>query len=378
MPTYGGGMEINMKLKNILTVSVFSLFILSFSVLCIVKPASVFSESERRELASFPEVNIQSIFDGEFMSGFETYATERFPFRDTFRGYKAWFSTNVFRKLDNNGVFVTEGHISKIDSDMNEEMLDYAANRFNHINNKYLKDKNIKVYFAPVPDKNFVLAPQNGYPSLNYKTFIEKIRTKTTFMEFIDITHLLDKDDYYTTDTHWRQEKITDIAEFLGDKMGVDVKTEYKENILSTPFKGVYTGQLAIPFKPDTIKYLTNDTLDDCIVTYYDTGKPKTGEMYNMEKAEGKDPYEMFLSGTMPLVTIENPNAQTSKELYLFRDSFGSSIAPLMVEGYKKITVIDIRYVQSDFLGALVEFKQNSDALFLYSTTLLNNSMAMK
>ncbi len=367
-----------MKIKNILTVAFFGIFILSLSVLCIVKPADAFSESERRELASFPELSIESLSNGNFMSEFETYATERFPFRDTFRGYKAWFSTNVFRKLDNNGVFVADGHISKIDSAMNEQMMDHAAERFKHINDKYLKDKNIKTYFSVVPDKNFILAPKNGYPSLDYRTFIEKMRSKTDYMEFIDITHLLDKDDYYTTDTHWRQEKIIDIAELLGSEMGADVKAEYEENVLSVPFNGVYTGQLAIPFKPDTIKYLTNDTLDTCVVTYYDTGMPKTGEMYNMEKANGKDPYEMFLSGTMPLVTLENINAKTDKELYLFRDSFASSIAPLLIEGYKKITVIDIRYVQSDFLGALVEFKENSDALFLYSTTLLNNSMSMK
>ena len=29
--------------------------------------------------------------------------------------------------------------------------------------------------------------------------------------------------------------------------------------------------------------------------------------MYNMEKARGKDPYEMFLSGNQPLITIKNP-----------------------------------------------------------------------
>ena len=96
-----------------------------------------------------------------------------------------------------------------------------------------------------------------------------------------------------------------------------------------------------------------------------------------MKKAEGKDPYEMFLSGTAPLITIENPSANVSKELVLFRDSFGSSLAPLMAEGYKKITVVDIRYIQSAFIGNFVDF-EGADVLFLYSTTLLNNSLAMK
>ena len=159
--------------------------------------------------------------------------------------------------------------------------------------------------------------------------------------------------------------------------MGVDVKAEYTENTLEKPFSGVYTGQLAIPFKPDTIKYLTNDTLNSCVVTYYDTGMPKVGDMYNMEKAYGKDPYEMFLSGTSALIEIENPNAKTSKELVVFRDSYGSSLVPLLTPGYSKITVVDIRYIQSSFLGNFIEF-DNQDVLFIYSTTLLNNSMAMR
>ena len=96
-----------------------------------------------------------------------------------------------------------------------------------------------------------------------------------------------------------------------------------------------------------------------------------------MEKAYGKDPYEMFLSGSLSLITIENPNATTDKELVIFRDSFGSSIAPLLVEGYAKITLVDIRYITSDLVGRFIDF-ENQDVLFLYSTLVLNNSVTLK
>ena len=85
----------------------------------------------------------------------------------------------------------------------------------------------------------------------------------------------------------------------------------------------------------------------------------------------------MFLSGSEPLITIENEHATTDKELIMFRDSFGSSIAPLFIEAYKKITLVDIRYIQSDFLENFIKF-DNQDVLFIYSTTLLNNSKAFK
>jgi len=365
------------KIKNIIQTCMFLIFIFAVSALCIFSPNQEFSLSERRALAQFPEATKETVKSGEFMEDFELYAADQFPLRDQFRTVKAIFSKDFLGKLDNNGLFYVDGHISKIDSPENNDMMNYASGLFAKIINQNMTDKNAKVYFSIVPDKNAFLAKKNGYPSIDYDGFIERMRDKTEYMSYIDITHLLSADDYYRTDTHWKQENITDIAQYLAKEMGTDVKSEYTVNTLDKPFLGVYSGQYAIPIKPDTIKYLTNDTIDNCIITYYDTGKPEVREMYNMKKAYSKDPYEMFLSGVAPLITIENPNAKTDKELVIFRDSFGSSLAPLMAEGYKKITVVDVRYIQSGFVGNFVDF-ENCDVLFIYSTALLNNSMAMK
>ena len=40
----------------------------------------------------------------------------------------------------------------------------------------------------------------------------------------------------------------------------------------------------------------------------------------------------------MSLLTVDNPNARTDRELVIFRDSFGSSLAPLLLEGYSRVT----------------------------------------
>ena len=365
------------KIKNIILTCVFVVFIFSVSAACIFIPDQEYSLSERRYLEQMPYLSKDTVLNGEFMNGFELYATDQFPLRDDLRAVKALFSTKVLGKLDNNGLFFVDGHISKIDDAENEDMMNYASELFAKIINDNMTDKNVNLYFSIVPDKNAFLAEKNGYPSLDYNGFIERMRVKTEYMNYIDITPLLSADDYYRTDTHWKQENITDIAEYLATEMGTNVKSDYKVNTLDNPFYGVYAGQYAIPVKPDTIKYLTNNTIDNCIVTYYDTGMPEVREIYNMDKAYSKDPYEMFLSGVAPLITIENPNAKTDKELVMFRDSFGSSLAPLLAEGYSKITVVDVRYMQSSFVGSFVDF-ENCDVLFIYSTALLNNSTAMK
>ena len=72
----------------------------------------------------------------------------------------------------------------------------------------------------------------------------------------------------------------------------------------------------------------------------------------------------MYLSGAKALVTIENPKAETGRELIVFRDSFGSSVVPLLVADYAKITLVDIRYIQPDMLGQFLEF-HGQDVLFL-------------
>ena len=76
-------------------------------------------------------------------------------------------------------------------------------------------------------------------------------------------------------------------------------------------------------------------------------------------------------------MTIDNQQSNGNRELIIFRDSFGSSIAPMLLSGYSRITLVDIRYISIDILGEYIDFN-GKDVLFLYSTTVLNNSDAIK
>lgn len=371
-----------MKKKSAVVTSVMAAVMFGLSVFAWEKAPDAFSDSERRELEQFPKLSLESVMDGSFMEDFEAYTLDQFPLRDLFRKLKARTVFDVLDQKDNNDIYIADGYASKMEYPLSKPMLDHAAERFEYLYETYLQDAE-DIYFAIVPDKNYFLAEQNGYLSLDYEELIGYMHEKNDYMIPIDLTEQLSLEDYYFTDTHWRQENLVDLAEYLLDAM--DAKTdgetsaagEYQTVEVDVPFYGVYYGQAALPMEPDTLKYLTNEMLEDCVVYSYDTGKPVEIPMYDMEKAEGKDPYEMFLSGTRPILTIENPHAETEDELIVFRDSFGSSLVPLLMEGYRKITVLDIRYVNSAMLGQFVEFG-TQDVLFLYSTMLLNNSLALK
>lgn len=189
------------------------------------------------------------------------------------------------------------------------------------------------------------------------------------------IADLLTLEDFYVTDTHWKQENIQDVAVALGNAMGTPLKEEYEKVALDVPFYGVYYGQLGLPIHPDAISYLNHPMFADCIITNHENGKQIP--MYSMEKAEDRDPYEMFLSGSLAVITIENPAATTEKELVIFRDSFGSSLTPLLVEGYQKITILDARYLNEGMIGNFVTF-EGQDVLFIHSSSVINNETAFK
>ncbi len=372
------------KIKNIVVTIVMAALFFGFFFVCLIKPADATSESERRELEQFPKLSASTLFSGEFMSKFEDYTLDQFPLRDGFRTLKAYFSLYVMGQQDNNNIYVEDGYAAQIEYPLNEGSLDYAAKKFKEIYDRYIKDKTENVYLTVVPDKGYFLAAQNGYLSMDYDVFMQKMQEKVDFMEYIDISELLALEDYYKTDTHWRQEKILDVARKIAAQMGVTLTAEYEEKLLDNPFYGVYYGQSALPLPAEELRYLTNDILENCTVFDHSSGKEMS--VYDMEKAFGKDPYEMFLGGSLSLITIDNPNATTDKELIIFRDSFGSSITPLLIEGYAKITVVDVRYVLSSMLHtfkdvrtgeAVLDF-ENADVLFLYSTLVLNNSNTIK
>lgn len=357
-----------MKKKNFVTVALAAVFVLGFFLWNLFGKTPDYSDAERRTLAKFPSVTLENVLSGKFAKEFERYATERFPMRDTWRMIKSYTRTGVFAQKDNHDIYEANGHIAKLEYPMNTEMLDHAAEVFNKVEKQYLKDN--EIYFAIIPDKNRYLAETNGYLSLDYEVLSEYMQKSMDFAEYIEIADLLDAEDYYYTDSHWRQEKIVDVAERIADAMGTDISQEYQEQKIDVPFNGVYMGQSALVHEPDTITYLVSDMLNSVEV---DGAKA----IYDIEKAAGRDPYEMFLSGNQSVVTIKNGENTSGKRLIIFRDSFGSSIAPLFVKGYSEIVLIDLRHISSDLLGEFVDF-EGADVLFLYSTVLLNNSLALK
>jgi len=360
--------------KGLLTVIVMVVVFYGYAFMCYLKPADELSEAERRPLKQKPDINMDTVISGEYMESFEAYAMDQAPLRNQLRSTKVMYQSIIMRKLDNNDMYLSNGYICKLDYPLDEASVDYATDKFRYIYDNYLDNTDVSIYMSIIPDKNYYNT-KLFYPSYDYNELVVKMCESMEYAEYIDVMNQLEMEDYYQTDTHLRQEKLVDVSVYLGERMNVTVDTEYEEIRVSKDFKGVYYRQLGMPMSGENMYYLTNSTLDDCIV--YDYENNKTIPMYNMESLKGADPYEMYLHGSKSLVTIENPSATTKKELVLFRDSFGSSIAPLLATGYKKVTLVDIRYLPANRVGQFIDFDKQ-DILFLYNSSLLNNSETLK
>lgn len=344
--------------------------------LCVwLAPAKQLSEAERRPLAQMPKFSVESLLSGQFRQAFESYSLDQFPLRNSFRTLKSLFHTGVLGQKDNNGIYLADGYAVKQEYPLNLDSVNHAIGRFQRIYDQHLAGS--RCFYAIVPDKGYYLGESSGHLTMDYDTLYTRMKEGLPWAAEIDLRPVLSGADYYRTDTHWRQEALIPAAAALCDALGVTPPQAeaYTQTAVERPFYGVYHGQAALPMQPETMYLLENETLSQCTVYDYETGK--AGSVYDRTKLDSRDLYDIYLSGARALLTIENPNAGTDRELIVFRDSFGSAIAPLLLSDYAKVTLVDIRYVQSGMLGQLLDF-HGQDALFLFSTLVLNNSTTLK
>lgn len=364
-----------MKKSRIVGLAAVAAVWLALSAAAWVSPAKDISEAERRKLAQFPALTAQSVGSGRFMTDFERYTLDQFPLRDAFRRLKAVVHYDLLGQRDNNGIYLTGGSAAELEYPLNEVSVSNALKKFNALYETYLSGSRVVV--SVVPDKGYYLAEKNGYPTMDYEALFAAVEDGMDWAEYVDLTDLLSAEDYYRTDTHWRQEQLLDVSQRLCQALDAQsfLAEELTQTTVERPFYGVYCGQAALPMKPDTMYTMENSLISACTVYNHET--KETTSVYNMDKLESRDLYDVYLSGATPLLTIDNPNAETDRELIVFRDSFGSSLTPLLLKSYKTVTLVDIRYLASDYLGQFVDF-HGQDVLFLYSTLVLNNSGTLK
>ena len=341
-------------------------FILTFSILHLVIKDEKISYTERRKLTTFPKFKLNN----KYITEIDEYLLDHFPFRDTFRSIKANYNYNLLNKLDNNGIYLKDNYIFKSNYPTNEKSIKNFTKNIDKLRNYFTENNN--VYLMIIPDKNYYLNDdmflQIDYDYIYYN--LSKLN-----IDMIDIRSIMSLNDYYETDTHWKQEKLHKVVKKLSETMNLQHKEYSYVSHKYDKFYGVYYGESAINRKPEDITYLTNDIIDNASVKYLENNG--LNKVYNTNSLNGMDSYNVYLDGASSFIEITNNKGINNKELVIFRDSFGSSLTPLLIPYYSKITLIDNRYINSNNFLKYIEFDKQ-DILFMYSTLLINDSYSLK
>lgn len=364
-------------MRNKSIIAVFCAMLLAGGLLTAMLPDGSLSVSERRKLAEFPRFTWARLWEGSFFGDMERYAADQFVLREGLRTTKALADRYVFLKSDNHDIYVAKDHACSMEYPLDETSVEQFARKLNQIRALYFSDS--KVWYTLIPDKNYYLGPETGHLSLDYDRMEALLARQLEDMTYIRLFDTMSLDHYYKTDSHWRQESLEGVTGALARGLGLaenPFPQSYEVGEVF-PFRGVYYGQSALPLPAERIEYLITEETRDARVYHAEQAVPGGGEVYDLSKAEGLDPYELFLSGGSAFVRLDNPRNTSGKELVIFRDSYGSALAPLLLRGYSRITLIDIRYTVPALIPELMELK-GQDVLVMYSTTLVNQSGVLR
>ncbi len=291
-------------------------------------------------------------------------------------GAAKWIPTQEAPSAALPDVYVYQGYAVTTEAGYDQKSLDYAALKFQQLYDSYLTGNDGHIYLSVVPDKGSFTAPPEGYTPASAQETADTLLAQLDFVQYVDIAPGLTLEDYYRTDPHWRQECLVATAQTLAQAMDVPLAGDFQENAIDVPFYGAYAEKAGEPLVADTLRYLTGEVLDACTVYDYETDAQET--LYDLSAVETDTPYDLYLQGSRSLLRIDSPLSTTDRTLVVFRDSFGSSLIPLLAESYRTIYAVDIRYLSSQMVGRFLSFDGSEDVLFLYSTMVLQNSRTMK
>ena len=360
----------NDKIKDIVVTIIFLFTVISLFLINVIKEDTDISVAERRKLATMPELTTKSLFDGTYFKKFDSYVTDQFVERDAFRKIK--IDIELSTKGEYNNLYMYDDYIVEEIFPLNTNSINNLTNKINYIKNTYLNDNN-NIYYTIIPDKNYFI--NKGNLKLDYNKLQDMMKSNLTNLNYINIFDKLTLDNYYKTDTHWKEEDLFNVANTIANQMNFDITNNNNVVNTITTFKGSYAGRLSVTKDIDTIKTISNPSTLNSSVYNYET--KKYTDIYDYTKINSLDKYDIYLSGAVPIIDIINNNTSSDKELIVFRDSYGSSLIPLLIEGYKKITVIDIRYISSKILNKYIDFN-DQDVLFMYSILTINNSFSIR
>lgn len=386
-----------MKFKmtpNKLMIALFSAMLVVLPVVSIILPKQDKSEVENRSLQSLP-TPINSVkweaakTPKDYLDAVKwKYINNREgeAFRDDFEKYLCdhivgrteWVKLcnrlqTLSGKQEINGVYTVGDQMVQSFKDYDSEGMEKAAAAINKFAERH---PNIKTYVMIAPTAQEFYG--NKIPSyaglLSEKTFIDDVYKQFNGVTTIDCLSYLSahKDEYicYRTDHHWTSLGAFYAYSAAAKSLGYSAYGMGSFNIetASNDFRGtLYSKNLDDSVPADTMEYyhLANGEPEVTMTVNTGTEIKTYDSLYVREFLDTKDKYSSFTGSNAPLVDIKT-NVDNGKSILVIKDSYAHSLVPFLANHYSRITMVDMRYIQTD-LGRLVNLDDYSQALVMYN-----------
>lgn len=379
-----------------LMIALFSAVLLALPIATIALPKQTRSENENRTLAKFPTLIDQTKWEkaetpkdywdavkwkylndrtgNAFKDDFETY------FCDHIVGREMWVKTcneiqSLAGKKELNDVYTIDGKMFQTFKSYDKEQVASAVDAMNLFAERH-PDLPVSVMIAPT-SQEFLSGKVPSYVGLqSQKAFIDE-----TYKQFENITTIdclsqlaghSDEYIYYRTDHHWTSLGAYYAYTSASKTLGYTPYGSSSFNIetASSDFRGtLYSRTLNDKIVPDVMEYyhLRENAPEIHLTTTDSNGNTiENDSLYFRDFLEVKDKYSSFTGSNAPIVTIET-DVDNGKNLLIIKDSYAHSLVPFLANHYSRITMVDMRYINTD-LNYFVDLSKYDQALFMYNT----------
>lgn len=353
---------------SISLIFIFILFI--FETINIIAGDKYFSEIENRNLQDKPK-----ILSDNYVEKLNSYIADQFFSREKFISFKSTIDLLLGKNKINN-VYI--GKDNQLFENFKIASNDDLHNKVNTINKFKENNNDLNVKLMLVPTATSIL--KGKLPKYNTVDdeieYIKEVENNlSSEIELIPIYKELDKHKqeyiYYKTDHHWNTDGAYIGYTTFCETAGIEPsgKEAFKEVVASNDFYGSLSSKVGLfGLNRDELKlYIPNNSN---ILVNYVTEQKKETSLFNSEKLNHKDKYQVFLDGNHPLIEIKN-NKNLDKKILIIKDSYANNFVPFLTENYGNIYLIDLRY----YTDSVIDFIKNNDikeVLFLYNVNTFN------
>ncbi len=333
----------------------FALFALLFL------PDKDFSDTEKRALAQFPELRIETLANGKAEESLEAYVQDQIPFRNFWVGVCAYFG-RLTGQNGTDGVYAAaDGYL--IHTPIEENPRNLGSNL--RTLTDFARAANVPAYLMVVPQTGYVYEEKLPKRHGTYAddALMHEIAQKTdgvfvtvdlrsVFRDRRDTTQL-----FYRTDHHWTSAGAFAAANAFLQAAGRPALdgSQFAVETVDGFYGTTYSRAALWRRPPDTMELWTvRDAPIRVEITDLGTGETKrqTDVFFRGHLSE-YDRYPVYLDGNHSLTHIVN-DAAPDGVLLLIKDSFGNTLATELAAAFREIWMVDLRYYRTAAVSDLL------------------------